>query len=125
MKALNIISWILFVIIGLVYMLVGVGKFSPSASQMFIDWQLHPRLAPVIGILEIVGGVTLIVPRTTRFGLIILSVVMTGAAITHFANAEYLSLLRPSIFASLFLAAYWMRTKAQESNSSSITTKKK
>ena len=51
----------------------------PAAKQMVV----------VTGILELVGGVGFLIPRTTRYGGALLCLVMTGAFLTHLLNGEW------------------------------------
>ena len=113
MKARSIIAWILFVAVGLLYVLAGVGKFSESGPGMFAEWGLPTWLAPIIGVLEIAGGLGLMVPRITRWAVYGLSVIMIGAFLTHIANAEFTSVIRPLIFSGAFWLAFYLRPKIE------------
>ncbi|NNE48048.1 MAG: DoxX family protein [Rhodothermales bacterium] len=113
MKARSIISWILFVAVGALYIAIGAGKFTPAAGSMFTGWGLPVWLAPVVGVVEILGGIALMIPRTTRWGVLALSVIMFGAFWTHIANAEFLGILRPVVFSTIFWSAWYLRKVSQ------------
>jgi putative oxidoreductase len=76
---------------------------------MFAHWGYPPWFATLIGILELIGAVGLLIPRTTRYAVLWLSVIMCGAGYTHLANHEGMQLLRPILFLSVLWTIWLLR----------------
>jgi len=108
-KVKTVLSWVVLVPVGLLYLLAGAGKFSSGAIEMFANWGYAAWFAKLIGVLEVAGGVGLLIPKTTRIAIFGLTIVMLGAAYTHLANGEGLAVLRPGIFLALMWAGLWLR----------------
>jgi uncharacterized membrane protein YphA (DoxX/SURF4 family) len=109
MKAFTVLSWILVVIVALLFGLTATAKLGGMSAEQFVNWGYRPWFAIVIGVVEAVGAVLLLVPRTMRWGVYLLSMVMAGAVVTHLANAEGLQIMRPMIFAAVMWAALYLR----------------
>lgn len=60
---------------------------------MFAHWAYPAWFATLIGVLELTGAVGLLIPRTTRYAVLGLTVIMSGAAYTHLANHEGIQVL--------------------------------
>lgn len=89
MKAVKFIVALLF---GLMFIYAGIGKFfpqiigggeSPSPEQMklFEAFSTIKWLMPLVGIIEILGGVLFIFPKTRALGAIVVLPVMVGILI--------------------------------------------
>ena len=76
---------------------------------MFAHWAYPAWFATLIGVLELTGAVGLLIPRTTRYAVLGLTVIMSGAAYTHLANHEGIQVLRPVIFLAVLWAIWWLR----------------
>lgn len=109
-KTRIIISWVLIVPIALLFAMAALSKLGGAAGSMFIDWGYPAWFAYVVGVVEAVGAIALLVPRSTKWAVYLLTVVMVGAAITHIVNAEYLGVLRPAIFTALMWGGLLLRT---------------
>lgn len=108
-KGLLIIGWILAVLLGVMFLAAGAGKFGAEAGPMFSAWGYAPWFALLIGVSEVLGGIGLLVPRTARWAVIGLTPIMLGAAYTHVANGEGMDVLRPIIFLVLLWVLWWLR----------------
>ncbi|MDH3402679.1 MAG: DoxX family protein [Acidobacteriota bacterium] len=91
-------SWILVVLLAALYLMAAVGKLSGAATAMFEGWGYPAWFAILIGVAELAGAIGLLVPRTTRYAVIGLALIMLGAAYTHLSHGEGLQVLRPVIF---------------------------
>lgn len=76
---------------------------------MFLHWGYPPWFATLIGVLELAGGVGLLIPRLTRYAILGLTLIMFGAAYTHLANHEGIQVLRPVIFLAVLWTVWWTR----------------
>ena len=79
---------------------------------MFTHWGYPAWFATLIGALELIGAVGLLIPRTTRYAVLWLTVIMFGAAYTHLANHQGIHVLRPVIFLAVLWAIWWLRRGA-------------
>lgn len=116
-KVSNIVSWVLVVLLAAFFILASLGKLTGAAVPMFEKWGYPAWFATFIGIAELLGGIGLLIPKTTKFAILGLTGIMIGAAYTHLANGEGLAVLRPIIFA-VFLWAVWFLRRYSFSASS-------
>ena len=81
----NTIAWILQGLIGLVF--IGGGAYgllhATESAKNFVDMGLPGGFAYLIGGAEVLGGMGLLVPRTTRLAAMGLMVIMAGAVFMH------------------------------------------
>ncbi len=110
----NIIGWVLVVLLALAYLAAAAGKLTGAATQMFAQWGYPAWFATLIGVLEITGAIGLLIPKTTRYAVLGLTVIMIGAAYTHLANQEGLQVLRPTIFLALMWTVWWLRRTSNQ-----------
>jgi putative oxidoreductase len=108
-KVRNIIGWALVVLLALAYLAAAAGKLTGAATQMFAHWGYPAWFAKLIGVLELAGAIGLLIPKTMRYAVLGLIVIMIGAAYTHLANQEGLQILRPTIFLTLLCTVWWLR----------------
>lgn len=108
----NIIGWTLSVLLALGYLAAAAGKLTGAAAATFANWGYPSWFATLIGVLELAGAIGLLIPKTMRYAVLGLTVVMIGAAYTHVANNEGLQVLRPGVFLALLWTAWWLRTPA-------------
>ncbi len=110
-KASLIISWVLQILLALFYVIASLGKVTgnPAIIQMFRDWGFPDGFHLVIGVLEILGAIGLLVPRTAPYAALGLVGLMVGAGGTHLVHGEGLQVLRPLIPALLLAVVAWMR----------------
>ena len=105
--------WTCSAILAAAFVLVGSSKLGgPSAlrwADRFAHWGYPSPVRPVIGILEIVGGVCLLIAKTRRAAAAALVVLMIGAVVTHLRSAEPMRLLPPLILGGLGLLVYSWR----------------
>jgi putative oxidoreductase len=90
-KILNI----LFIVFGLFMANSGINKFTnhmsigePSAAmqELFGHLMAFGWLMPLVGIVELIGGVLIVIPKTRLIGAITLLPIMTGILLTHIVN---------------------------------------
>jgi len=108
-RSRSIASWILAVVLGLLFLAAAAGKLTGAAAAMFEGWGYAPWFMTLIGVLELLGGIGLLIPKTTRYAILGLTVIMLGAAFTHLTNGEGLAVLRPLIFLGGLWSLWGMR----------------
>lgn len=85
----TLIAWAIGLILALFFILNGWPKIASDNStivQRFQSWGYTSNFALVIGILEIIGGIMVLVPRVAFYGALLLSVIMVGAIYTHLST---------------------------------------
>jgi uncharacterized membrane protein YphA (DoxX/SURF4 family) len=108
---MNIILWVLQVVFGLFFLFVGVMHFVlPPNLPAMMGWmyELPSGLHGVSGILEILGGLGLILPglfrtqtRLTPLAALGLVFVMIGAAVWHITRGELQNVVQNLVVAAL------------------------
>jgi len=104
--------WTCAAFLAAAFVLAGSSKLGgPSAlrwADRFAGWGYPAPVRHVIGILEIAGGLGLLIPKARRAAAATLVVLMIGAAFTHVVSAEPLRLLPPLVLGGLaFLVYSW------------------
>ena len=86
-------AWVLSVVLGLLFLLIGWSKFAMSSAQhwqeRFAHWGYPRGSQYLVGIIEMAAGVGLLIPRSRRVAAAMLMIVMIGAAFTHLIHAEF------------------------------------
>ena len=84
----SIVTWLLQILLGGVFVLVGVGKFAQWDGWVsrFEMWGYAAWFLALIAILEGVGGVMVLVPRIAAYGAGLIGAIMLGAAYTHWST---------------------------------------
>ena len=72
-------------LLGLWFLLAGAQKFlsRPAFNEMFGDFGLPLWAVPIIGVIELLGGILVLIPRTAVYGAGVIIAVMIGAAGCH------------------------------------------
>ena len=92
-KSRKIIAWILAGLLMALYLFSAAGKLFLHPEQMeqmkLADWRI------IIAIGEIVSAVLFLLPKTNKFGVLLLSSYMGGAIILHMTGG--ISIVLPSV----------------------------
>jgi uncharacterized membrane protein YphA (DoxX/SURF4 family) len=93
----NKILFVLCLLFGLMFINAGLNKFfnympvppdMPEATmKMFIAISSIPWILPLVGFIEVVGGVLIIFKRTRALGAIMILPIMVGIMLTHLTVA--------------------------------------
>lgn len=115
-KAKTIFIWVLQVLLCMQFTLVGTGKFMDRFWEpRFRNWGYPDHFYQVIGLLELLCGLSLLIPRVAGYGAIGIMAIMTGAAATHLVHGErWTSPLIPLVLASIVAAARLRFRRNQE-----------
>lgn len=82
--------WFLTIMLSLSFLPTGFGKFTdPGWQGVFSSWGYPAGFHYLIGALEIIAAVLLLIPRWTTVAAAGLSVLMTGALLTHAVNGNH------------------------------------
>jgi len=111
MKKWNIIiSWILRTLLFLGFLLASIGKLTnnPKVIEMFENWGYLDGFHFFIGIVELTLAILLLIPKTLKYAIYGIGVVMIGAVATHLINDPLLQLIRPIIFLALLILLYFI-----------------
>ena len=105
-------TWLLQVLVGGLFILIGVLKFrDPNWARMFARWGYPDGFYMVIGVLEALAGVAVLVPRTARYGAVLIMIIMAAAAITHATHNEMQRFMAPVMYLLLAGAVAWLRRR--------------
>ena len=83
--AKEIAAWLLALWLCFIFFRAGIAKFDDASgwSRAFRGWGFSVWFRVVIGVLEVIGALLLLLPRTVVYGTITIGVVMIGAAVTQ------------------------------------------
>ncbi len=112
---MKIIKLIISLFFGLMFINAGLNKFlnympmekpTPQQIELFAAFEKIFWLMPLVGAVEIVGGLLFIFPKTRALGAIVILPVMVGIVIHVFTMDQ--SPMGMSIAGVLFLINIWM-----------------
>jgi uncharacterized membrane protein YphA (DoxX/SURF4 family) len=114
MRKVKIIAvWTLQILVGLMFVMLGVMKFQdPSWPRNFARWGYPDGFYMVVGLLEAAGGAALLVPRLTSYAALLLMTVMAGAGLTHLVHGETQRLPVPLVYLLLIALVGWLRRRS-------------
>jgi putative oxidoreductase len=102
--------WACAIFLAVAFVLVGISKLEgPSAmrwTDRFAQWGYPASAQYVIGVLEIFGGLGVLIPRWRRAAAAILIALMIGALCTHAVHAEFTRLIPPLVLGGLAFLLY-------------------
>ena len=104
------VMWLCAIFLAVAFVISGFLKLGgPSAirwSERFVHWGYPANAHYVVGVLEILGGVAVLIPKWRRAAAGILVAVMIGAVGTHAVNAEFPRLIPPLVLGGLAFLIY-------------------
>ena len=107
--------WACAILLAMAFVLVGGSKFEgPSAMRWtgrFAHWGYPANSQYVIGVLEVLGGLGVLIPRWRRAAAATLVALMIGALGTHAVNAEFPRLIPPLVLGGLAFLMYLARPR--------------
>lgn len=104
------LGWILTAIV--VFMLGMSGVSKVMGTQEMVDNFTYVNLLPyltIVGVAELVGVILLIIPRTSEYGALILSSIMSAAAAVHLSYMGGDKVIVPILLGILAWSAHCMR----------------
>jgi putative oxidoreductase len=105
------LGWLLTAIVTLLLGMSGVSKISGTEEMTanFTAMNMLPFMA-LVGVMELAGIVALLIPRTSIYGALLLSSVMSGAVAVHVAMFGGAGILMPIFLGASAWAAHCLRT---------------
>ena len=107
--------WTCAIFLAVAFVFVGILKLEgPSAvrwTERFVQWGYPANTQYVIGVLEILGGVGVLIPKWRRAAAATLVVLMIGALGTHAVHAEFQRLIPPLVLGGLAFLMYSARPR--------------
>lgn len=108
----NVILWVLCLALALAYLVQAAYPKLAGAEWTvgaFEAFGYSPGFRFLVGVVEAVGALLLLWPRTASWGAALLIVVMTGAVYTHLATGigSPFHALRNSVFLALIVWGRW------------------
>lgn len=105
------LGWLLTAIVTFMLGMSGLTKITSAEQQVtnFTAMNLLPYMA-LVGVMEVVGVIALCIPRTSIYGAVILSSVMSGAVALHLALMGGAGFLVPVILGAAAWASHCLRT---------------
>jgi len=102
--------WTCAIFLAVAFVFVGILKLGgPSAvrwTERFVQWGYPANAQYVVGVLEILGGVGVLIPKWRRAAAATLAVLMIGALGTHVVHAEFRRLFPPLVLGGLAFLMY-------------------
>jgi uncharacterized membrane protein YphA (DoxX/SURF4 family) len=99
----------LWVVLGAMFIIAGGAKLMGSHSQVahFAQWGYPLWFLYLTGLIEVAGGICLFIPKTQFYGIVVLSITMVGAALTHLKAGEFGAFPVPIVLLILLATLAW------------------
>lgn len=99
------------VILGLWMLSTGIGKLmvGDEIIAAFHRWAVPRWMIVPVGIAEVAAAITLFIPKTRRFSLAGIVLLMAGAIVVHIRAGEHFQVLIPAIVVALVVAIAILR----------------
>ena len=108
-------GWACAIFLAVAFVVVGISKLEgPSAmrwAERFLHWGYPARAQYVVGLLEILGGLGVLIPMLRRAAAAVLVVLMIGALGTHAVSAEFPRLIPPLVLGGLAFLLFASRPR--------------
>jgi len=110
----RITLWIASFLLAAVFLAAGMAKFvSPVVREYFVHWGYPGWFPVVVGVLEIVCGALLLVPRLSWRAALVLGMITLGATVTLWWHGETLQAVVPvSVLLSVSVVGYARHPRA-------------
>ena len=107
------VVWACAIFLAVAFVFAGFLKLQgPSAiqwSERFVHWGYPANAHYVVGVLEILGGLGVLIPKWRRAAAAILVALMIGALGTHAVHTEFPRLIPPLVLGGLAFLMYSAR----------------
>lgn len=90
-RARLVAAWVVGLYLADMFVRMGAVKFDPEGfwTEAFVRWGYPAWLRIAVGVVEVVGGVMLVVPWCAPVGGVAVGLVMGGAWLTRFLDGRY------------------------------------
>ncbi|WP_321389111.1 DoxX family protein [Emcibacter sp.] len=110
--------WVMSLVLALVFVSVGVGKIAGADAHIahYQSWGIPSWALLALGVLEVTGGVFLLIPRWALIGAFILSLELAASAMMHFSLDENHLVMRALVLLFMLLGISYLRVKRMPEN---------
>jgi len=107
----TIVGWILSVLLAAVFLFAAVGKLTAQAMvvSMFQSFGYPLWFMTFVGILEVIAGLAILVPRTSVAGAGLMVCIMIGAIVTQVVHGTFAQLAVPVVVLVVAILAASLR----------------
>ena len=114
----GIIKIVLWVVLGGMFIIAGGAKLMGNHSQVehFAQWGYPLWFLYLTGMIEVGGGICLFIPKAQFYGILVLSMTMVGAALTHLRAGEMEAFPVPVVLLCLLAMLAWTIRKSLKKN---------
>lgn len=110
-KVKTVALWVVTVLLAALFVLAGSMKFfSAEAAEQFAKFGYPGWFLVLIGVIEVAGGLALLVPRLTPIAAAGLAIVMVGAVFTVLRHDDAVKALAPLAFLVLLVTVGYARS---------------
>jgi len=110
----NVAIWACAIFLAITFVVMGVLKLEGLSAlrwaERFARWGYPAHAQYVVGVVEILGGLGVLIPRWRRAAAAILAALMMGAVCTHALHAEFTRVLPPLVLGGLAFLLYSARS---------------
>ncbi|GJL56627.1 MAG: hypothetical protein NPIRA02_37590 [Nitrospirales bacterium] len=105
----QLIQTSLWILLGIIFLFAGGSKlWDPTAhAEEFAHWGYPLWFVYVTGTIEVLGGIGLFVPAGRLYGVLLLSLTMIGASVTHLRAGEMGAFPVPVVLLLALLTLAW------------------
>lgn len=103
-------GWALGILPSLVLIASAASKFltpGPQANEGLAHLGWNSEVMPVLGVIEIIGTILYLIPRTSLFGAVLLAGYLGGATATHVRVGD--PFFAPVVIGVLLWTGLWLR----------------
>lgn len=99
----------LWIVLGVMFIMAGGAKLMGNHSQIehFAQWGYPLWFLYLTGLIEVSGGICLFIPKVQFYGIVVLSITMVGAALTHLMAGEVGAFPVPVVLLCLLVSLAW------------------
>lgn len=109
----TVLFWAFQILLAALFVVIGTAKFmDPTWARNFARWGYPDGFYMVIGVLEAIGGLSLLVPRLASYGASMLGVIMIGASLTHAIHGESARVTPPLLYLALLAVVATVRRRS-------------
>ena len=108
----RVAMWAVAIFLAVAFVASGMSKLEGASAlswaERFRHWGYPTSARPVVGILEILAGLGVLIPRWRRAASLVLGALMIGALCTHAVNAEFPRIIPPLVLGGLAFLMYFV-----------------
>jgi uncharacterized membrane protein YphA (DoxX/SURF4 family) len=105
------LGWVLSALVTFMMLVSGFSKIVGTAEMVgnFEYMKLTPYLL-MVGLMEVMGGIMLMVPMLSRYGAVLVASVMSAAVCMHL-SLSMPNTMMPVVLGAMALVGYFLRSK--------------